>query len=192
MSRVACHMSRVMCRNLKKIFQHKKNITKPNNWIVTRGDRYIKQPILIDNISILWVMSTIHRYPNIAHLKNINKILILINRPPLDVDIYWCQYSINIFTYINVFGVFKVLFVFFWSIFVHPISMVDISRFWVLSFIYRYWNIAHLINLDEISISKYHLPSKCWRYIDINILHYPGQLIGQLVDQSYFWDIGHP
>ena len=112
MSHVACHMSCVMCRNFKKSLDIKKYY-KPNNWIVTRGDRYIKQPILIDNISILWVMSTIHWYPNIAHLININKILILINRPPLDVDIYWCQYSINIFTYINVFGVFKVLFVFF-------------------------------------------------------------------------------
>ena len=155
MSRVACHRSRVMCRNLKKIFQHKKNITKPNNWIVTRGDRYIKQPILIDNISILWVMSTIHRYPNIAHLKNINKILILINRPPLDVDIYWCQYSINIFTYINVFGVFKVLFVFFWVYIRTP----HING----------WYFKILGIIVYISILKCCSPDKSGRYINIKI-----------------------
>ena len=156
MSRVACHMSRVMCRNLKKIFQHKKNITKPNNWIVTRGDRYIKQPILIDNISILWVMSTIHRYPNIAHLININKILILINRPPLDVDIYWCQYSINIFTYINVFGVFKVLFLFGFWVYIRTPHING-------------WYFKILGIIVYISILKYCSPDKSGRYINIKI-----------------------
>ena len=58
--------------------------------------------------------------------------------------------------------------------------MVNIWRIWVISLIYWYRNIAHLLNIDDISITKYSLPSRCRWYISINVSHCPAQIIGQL------------
>ena len=52
----------------------------------SRGGRYIEQPILVDNISIFWVIWTIYQYRNIPHPINIDDISILIYRPPLHLD----------------------------------------------------------------------------------------------------------
>ena len=45
--------------------------------VVGRGGPYIERAILMDDISIFWVISTIYQYQYIAHPKNLSNISIV-------------------------------------------------------------------------------------------------------------------
>ena len=128
-----------------------------------RGGQYIEGPILMDNISIFWVILTMYWYGNIAHPINIDDILILIYCPPLDIgDILTYNSNDIVLIYLHIslgfFLGFKVFFRAFLGFIldlysVQLISMVNICWFHVILSMFQYWNISH--------------PKKNWQYIDI-------------------------
>ena len=126
-----------------------------------RGGQYIEGPILMDNISIFWVILTMYWYGNIAHPINIDDILILIHFPLLDIAnilTYNSNDIVSIYLHISLFFgfsfFFQGVFRFFLDLYlVQLISMVNICWFCVILSMFQYWNISHPKNIDNILIS---------------------------------------